>query len=48
MRNKIAIVLPYFGLGGAETMASRLASNINLDKIDVEVICIYGDPQNNI
>ena len=47
MRNKIAIVLPYFGLGGAETMASRLASNINLDKIDVEVICIYGNPQNN-
>lgn len=47
MRNKVAIVLPYFGLGGAETMVSRLASNINLDKIDVEVICIYGDPQNN-
>lgn len=47
MKNKVAIVLPYFALGGAETMVSRLASNINLDKIDVEVICIYGDPQNN-
>lgn len=47
MKNKVAIVLPYFGLGGAETMVSRLASNINLDKIDVEVICIYGEPQNN-
>lgn len=47
MKNKVAIVLPYFALGGAETMVSRLASNINLEKIDVEVICIYGDPQNN-
>lgn len=47
MRKKVAIVLPYFALGGAETMVSRLASNINLDKIDVEVICIYGNPQNN-
>ncbi|HGF7952273.1 glycosyltransferase [Enterococcus faecium] len=47
MKNKVAIVLPYFALGGAEAMVSRLASNINLDKIDVEVICIYGDPQNN-
>lgn len=47
MGKKVAIVLPYFALGGAETMVSRLASNINLDKIDVEVICIYGNPQNN-
>ena len=47
MKNRVAIVLPYFALGGAETMVSRLASNINLDKIDVEVICIYGNPQNN-
>lgn len=47
MRNKVAIVLPYFGLGGAETMVSRLASNINLNEIDVEVICIYGESQNN-
>lgn len=47
MKKKVAIVLPYFALGGAETMVSRLASSINLDKIDIEVICIYGNPQNN-
>ena len=47
MKPRVAIVLPYFGSGGAENMVSRLASNIDLSKIDVEVICIYGKPMNN-
>lgn len=47
MKPKVAIVLPYFGNGGAETMVSRLASSIDLTKVDAEVICIYGSPLNN-
>lgn len=47
MKIKVAIVLPYFGIGGAENMVSRLASHIDLSRVDVEVICIYGERQNN-
>lgn len=48
MKTRVAIVLPYFGNGGAENMVSRLASNLDLTKVDAEVICIYGKPQNNL
>lgn len=47
MKTKVAIVLPYFGSGGAENMVSRLASNLDMDKVDAEVIAVYGDPQDN-
>lgn len=47
MKTKVAIVLPYFGPGGAENMVSRLASNLDLNEVDAEVIVVYGDPQNN-
>ena len=47
MKPRVAIVLPYFGSGGAENMVSRLASHIDLSRVDAEVICIYGKPQNN-
>lgn len=47
MKTKVAIVLPYFGSGGAENMVSRLASNLNLNEVDAEVIAVYGNPQNN-
>lgn len=47
MKPKVAIVLPYFGSGGAENMVSRLAAHIDLDRVNAEVICVYGQPQNN-
>lgn len=47
LRTKVAIVLPYFGEAGAETMVSRIASHMDLARIDLEVICIYGEPLNN-
>lgn len=47
MKPKVAIVLPYFGSGGAENMVSRIAAHLNLNKVEAEVICVYGQPQNN-
>ena len=44
---KVAIVLMYFGYGGAEKMVSLLASNIDLKLFDVRVFCVYGGPQDN-
>ena len=47
MKIRVAIVLPYFGNGGAENMVSRLTSHLDLNRVEAEVICIYGDRQNN-
>ena len=47
MRTRVAIVLPYFGAGGGEHMVSRLAAHLDLSKVEAEVICIFGEPQNN-
>ena len=47
MKTKVAIVLSFFGYGGAERMVSRLASHLDLDEVQAEVICVYGEPQNN-
>lgn len=47
MRTRVAIVLPYFGTGGGECMVSRLAAHLDLNKVDAEVICVFGEPQNN-
>ncbi len=46
-RLRIAVVLPYFGYGGAEQMVSLLTSTIDTVEFDVRVYCIYGDPQDN-
>ena len=47
MKIKVAIILPYFGPGGVEHMVSELASHLDLQRVDAEVICVYGNPQNN-
>ena len=44
MKPRVAIVLPYFGSGGAENMVSRLAAHLDLSRVDAEVICLYGQP----
>lgn len=44
---KVAIVLPYFGPGGAEKMVSQLASGMDNALFVTEVFCIYGKPQGN-
>ena len=46
-RIKVAIVLPYFGAGGAEKMVSQLAANMNHKVYHMEVFCVYGPPQTN-
>lgn len=47
MRKKVAVILPYFGNGGAENMVAHLVSHIDLNKIDVQVYCIFGKPLRN-
>ena len=49
MSNKVrvAIVLPYFGPGGADKMVFQLASGMNAEKFETEVFCVYGQPQGN-
>ena len=44
---KVAIVLPYFGAGGADKMVAQLASGMDLEKYTVEVFCVYGEPLGN-
>ena len=44
---KVAIVLPYFGAGGAEKMVFRLAAGMDQTRYHIEVFCVYGQPQNN-
>ena len=44
---RVAVVLPYFGKGGAETMVSRLVSHLNLEVVEAEVICTYGERLDN-
>lgn len=44
-RMKVAIVLMHFNYGGGERMVSLLASNLDINKLDARVYCIYGDPQ---
>lgn len=44
---KAAIVLPYFGPGGAEKMVSQLAAGMDQTRFEPKVFCIYGNPQNN-
>ncbi len=44
---KVAIVLPYFGPGGAEKMVAQLVAGMDPEAFHVEVFCVYGEPQNN-
>ena len=44
---KVAIVIPYFGVGGAEKMAAQLAAGVDQELYTVEVFCIYGEPLGN-
>jgi len=44
---KVAIVLPYFGTGGAEKMVSQLAAGMDKEVFHTEVFCIYGFPIGN-
>ena len=44
---KAAIILPYFGPGGAEKMAAQLAAGLDRERFTVEVFCIYGQPLRN-
>lgn len=47
MRKKVAVILPYFGNGGAENMVAHLVSHINLNKVNMQVYCIFGKPLRN-
>lgn len=44
---RVAIVLPYFGPGGADKMVFQLANGLNVEKFETEVFCVYGQPQGN-
>lgn len=44
---RVAIVLPYFGPGGAEKMVARLGCGLNTEQFDLEVFCIYGHALGN-
>ena len=44
---KVAIVLPYFGSGGADKMVAQLAAGMDGRNYHVEVFCVYGEPQDN-
>lgn len=46
-RIKVAMILPYFGTGGAEKMVAQLAAGMDTEKDNVEVFCVYGEPQDN-
>ena len=47
MKIRVAVVLPYFGNGGAENMVAHLVSHLDLSRVMVQVFCIYGKPQEN-
>lgn len=47
MKTRVAVVLPYFGIGGAETMVSRIVSHMDLKSVDIKVFCIYGHALGN-
>lgn len=46
-RIKVAVVLPYFGPGGAEKMVSALVCGLDPQQFDTEVFCVYGKPLGN-
>ena len=44
---KVAVILPYFGPGGAEKMVSRLVSGLDQREFHTEVFCVKGEPLGN-
>lgn len=46
-KTKVAIVLPYFGGGGAEKMVAQLAAGMDGTRFQTEVFCVYGQPLEN-
>ena len=46
-KTRVAIVLPYFGPGGAEKTVFQLALGLNRSQFDIRVFCVYGQPQGN-
>lgn len=46
-KRKVAVVLPYFGPGGAEKMVAQLVSALDQEQLEPEVFCVYGQPLNN-
>ena len=44
---KVAVVLPYFGNGGAEHMVAELLSSLDLQQVLPKVFCVYGEPLQN-
>lgn len=46
-KTKVAIVLPYFGTGGAEKMVCQLSCALDPQAFETEVFCVYGQPQHN-
>lgn len=44
-KHKIAVVLPYFGPGGAEKMVAQLVSGLDRTQFEPKVFCVYGQPQ---
>lgn len=39
-KQKVVLVVPSFGVGGAENMVCQLAKEINADKYDVQILCL--------
>ena len=46
-RVKAAVILPYFGAGGAEKMVSQFVAGIDQSRVHAEVFCVYGEPMGN-
>lgn len=46
-RIKVAVVLPYFGPGGAEKMVSAYVCGLDQQQFDAEVFCVYGKALGN-
>lgn len=44
---KVAVIVRYFGSGGAENMVAHILSHMDLKRFNVHVYCVYGSPQNN-
>ena len=47
VKTRAAIVLPDFSGGGAQMMVSRLASHLDPEKAETEVICVAGKARHN-
>lgn len=44
-KQKIAVILPYFGPGGAEKMVAQLVNGLDRTQFEPKIFCVYGQPQ---